>query len=316
MRLLRLLGWFAAALLVVVGSGYVWASATSARVLDREYAAHEVEFPIPYPLQGEVPADADVEGLAWTRAVERGGRLLDARYGCRGCHGEDLGGEVLLDNPMLGSLWAPNLTLGEGSATRDFTPADWDRAVRHGLRQDGTAAMMPAFEFKRMTDQELSDIVAFIRSRPAVDRTVPERKLGPVLRTLLAAGKIELTPDMVPLDEDHAVLPPDPAVTLEFGGHMAATCAGCHRVDFNGGPVTGADPGWPIAANLTPHAEGLAAWTAEDFRRALREGVRPDGTPLREPMTHVLAATRAMSDTEVDAMWMYLQSLEPVATGR
>jgi hypothetical protein len=76
----------------------------------------------------------------------------------------------------------------------------------------------------------------------------------------------------------------------------------------------GGDPSWPAAANLTPHADGLAAWSFEDFLRAMREAKKPDGTDLLPPMGPVTSFTRNMSETELQALWTYLQSLPATPT--
>jgi mono/diheme cytochrome c family protein len=112
----------------------------------------------------------------------------------------------------------------------------------------------------------------------------------------------------------HAVNPPESAPTVEFGRHMAATCMGCHGQDLAGGPIVGGDPAWPPAANLTPHPAGLARWSSAQFAHAIREGKRPDGTALRLPMSEVVPYAAKMSDVEVEALWMYLQSLPALAS--
>jgi hypothetical protein len=76
----------------------------------------------------------------------------------------------------------------------------------------------------------------------------------------------------------------------------------------------GGDPSWPPAGNLTPHADGLEAWTYADFVRAMREGRKPDGADLLEPMSTATNFTRNFSDTEIEALWTYLESLPPTPT--
>jgi hypothetical protein len=85
----------------------------------------------------------------------------------------------MIDDPMIGRLLGPNITGGEGGRTADFGPADWDRIVRHGIQPDGHPAFMPSEDFRSMSDQELSDIIAYVRSRPTVDATVPPPAPGP-----------------------------------------------------------------------------------------------------------------------------------------
>jgi hypothetical protein len=48
--------------------------------------------------------------------------------------------------------------------------------------RDGRPAVMPSDDFQHMSDQELSDIISYIRSLPAVDNTVPKSTFGPLGR--------------------------------------------------------------------------------------------------------------------------------------
>jgi mono/diheme cytochrome c family protein len=321
-RLLKVGGVLLGVVVLLAVGVFAWASLVSARTLSRAFTAHVVDFPIPFPIpSGEVAelglAPEEAEALARERALERGHHLIHARYGCAECHGENFGGGVMVDAFPIGRLLGPNLTSGEGGVVGDYTPADWDRVVRHGILPDGRPAVMPSEDFFRMSDQELSDIIFYISSVPPVDRTVPPVKLGPLGKILVATGQIHLSADM--LQEHHPVhrdVPPPAEVNEEFGGHLAAVCTGCHRMDFSGGRIAGGDPAWVPAANLTPHPEGLAGWSYQDFVAAMRDGVRPDGTPIREPMSLVTPFARNMTDVEMEAMWVYLGSLEPRSTGR
>jgi mono/diheme cytochrome c family protein len=310
-----------AALLVVGLCGYAWASFAASRKLFRTYTAHTVDFPIPFPVpEDEVrrlqltPESARL--LARDRALERGRHLVESRHACRACHGQDFGGGVMVDDPAIGRLLGPNLTGGKGSRTAGFRPGDWDRIVRHGILRDGRPSLMPSLDFQRMSDQELSDIVVLVRSQSPVNKDVPRVTLGPVGKALLATGKLVLSADAIAAhgDAPHSVRPPESAPTVEFGRHLAATCMGCHGQDLAGGPIVGGDPSWPPAANLTPHPEGLARWTSAQFGRAIREGKRSDGTALRSPMSDVVPYAVKMSNVEVEALWMYLQSLPAVAS--
>jgi mono/diheme cytochrome c family protein len=310
-----------AALLVVALVGYAWASYAAGRKLSRTYAAHTVDFPIPFPLPEEevrrlrlTPDSARL--LARDRALQRGRHLVESRYACKECHGRDFGGGVMIDNPAIGRLLGPNLTGGQGSRAPGFRPGDWDRIVRHGILRDGRPSLMPSVDFQRMSDQELSDIVVLVQSQPPVDKDVPRATLGPVGKMLVATGKLVLSANAITAhgDAPHAVRPPESVPTVEFGRHLAATCMGCHGQDLAGGPIVGGDPSWPPAANLTPHPEGLARWSSAQFGRAIREGKRPDGTALKSPMSDVAPYAARMSDVEVEALWMYLRSLPAVAS--
>ena len=304
MKVLKVVG-IGLAGLVLVGLGlYAWASFAASRKLSRKYATHTVDFVIPSPARRQEAAEA----------LERGRHLVGSRYGCAECHGASFGGGVMVDNGAIGSILGPNLTAGRGSVTGGYRAADWDRIVRHGLKRDGTPALMPSQDFRQMSDQELSDIVVFLRSQPAVDREVPPPRLGPLGKALVASGKFTLSADVISShDTPHAELPPEAGLTIEFGRHVAATCMGCHRNDLGGGPIVGGDPSWPPASNLTPGPEGLGEWTFTQFAAALREGKRPDGTPVRPPMTNVTPYAQRMTQTEMQALWSYLRSVPAVS---
>lgn len=307
-------------LLLLAGVGtYVWASRKTSSLLSRSIETHRADFPVPFPLtdaeRGGLTPGEDAATVALERAVERGRHLIQSRYGCTECHGADLGGGTMVDDPMLGSLLGPNLTTGEGSRTLAYEPSDWDRAVRHGVKPDGRPSVMPSVDFERMSDQELSDIVAYIRSLPSVDAEVPPVRLGPIGRILAATGQLPLSADLIESQNaPHAALPPAATASAEFGSHLAGVCVGCHGADLAGGPIVGGDPAWPPARNLTPHADGLAGWTFEDFRRVLVDGIRPDGAEIQVPMANIRPFAVNMTDVEMQALWAYLQSVPPVAS--
>jgi mono/diheme cytochrome c family protein len=273
-----------------------------------------VPFP-PGPADVPAPDATEVETreLAMSRAVERGRHLVESRYVCTECHGKDFGGGTMVDAFPIGRILGPNITTGQGSRTLEYTPADWDHIVRHGILPDGRPAAMPSEDFQLMSSQELSDIVAYVRSMPPVDNDVPRPSLGPLGKFLIATGQLPLSATLITSHHSpHPDYPPPTEASVEFGRHVAGVCTGCHRQDFSGGPIVGGDPSWLPARNLTPHPEALGGWTLEQFARALRDGVRPDGTPVQPPMTLVLPYAQRMSDVEVKAIWMYLQSLPPV----
>ncbi|MEZ0333420.1 MAG: c-type cytochrome [Gemmatimonadales bacterium] len=304
MKVLKVFGVVVVAVILIGLALFGWASYAASRKLSRTYPTHTVDFPIPFPA-GEQGAAA---------ALERGKHLVEARYGCGECHGRNFAGGAMVDDPAIGRIMGPNLTGGKGSVTAGFRPADWDRIVRHGVNRDGRPALMPSVDFRQMSDQELSDIVVFLRSQPPVDREVPRPTLGPVGKVLLATGKLPLSADLIgPAAGPHVSTPPETAPTASFGRHVASTCMGCHRDDLGGGPIVGGDPSWPPAANLTPGPGGLGGWTFLQFVTALREGKRPDGTALRAPMVNMMPYAQKMTNVELEALWTYVKSVPAVA---
>ncbi len=314
---LKIGGVVLALLLLAVLSFYAWAWYTAGRKLARIYPVHTVDFPIPFLASapnsgGSSPAPADAKQLARSQALARGRHLVESRYVCTACHGDQLGGGVMIDDPAIGRILAPNLTTGSGSRTTTYRAADWDHIVRHGIKPDGGPALMPSQDFRQMSDQELSDIIVYIRSQPPVNHQVPAPALGPLGKVLVATGKLRLSADIIGGGAGpHAVVPLATASTADFGRHVAATCMGCHGDALTGGPIAGGDPSWPPAANLTPIPSGLGGWTYPQFAATLRTGKRPDGTALRAPMSEVVLSARRMTDVEVAALWAYLRSLPP-----
>lgn len=317
-KLLKVAGILVAVLLLAVGALYAWASATSGRLLARTVETHTVDFPVPFPLPDAEIAELDLDEeearrVALERAIERGRHLVSARYTCSECHGADFSGGVMVDVPIMGRLLGPNLTGGAGSRTAGYTPADWDRIVRHGVLPDGRPAAMPSEDFQLMSDEELSDVVAYLRALPPVDNEVPPVRLGPLGRVLMATGRLPLSANLIEAhDAAHRLGPPPTEVSVEFGRHLAGVCTGCHAADLAGGTIAGGDPSWPLARNLTPDASGLAGWSYEQFVTAMRDSRRPDGSELQFPMSAVAPFARNMTDVEMEAIWHYLQSLAPI----
>lgn len=266
------------------------------------------------PVEGAAPADpmagVDLSLIAKERAVERGKHLVTTIYGCTECHGEDFGGHVVVDSPLLGAIVCPNITTGKGSVTLDFKPSDWDRIIRHGVRPDGSPTVMPAVDFQSMSDRELSDIVSYVRSFPPVDKTADPVRFGPLLTVLTATGEVKLSAFEIDHTKDHALVPPEP-VDPAFGEHLTMACRGCHGSTYSGGPIKGGDPAWPPAANLTQLAS--SGWTEADFARVMREGKKKDGSAVQKPMPWEYY--KNLDDKELAAMWAYVSGLKPVETG-
>src|SRR5262245_46555608 len=158
---------------------------------------------------------------------------------------------------------------------------------------------MPSEDFQYLSDQELSDIVSYIRSLPPVNNAVPTSTFGPLGKILVATGQMKFSASVIQSHSSpHPVSPPEATVSTEFGKHLAATCFGCHGADLSGGPITGGDPAWPPARNLTPDATGLKGWTYDQFVTAFTKGQRPDGTMLRDPMSLIAPYGAKMTDVE------------------
>lgn len=109
----------------------------------------------------------------------------------------------------------------------------------------------------------------------------------------------------------------DPA--LERGAYLfaAAGCAGCHTdVKNQGALLAGGRPldtpfGVFYSPNITPDPEtGIGDWSDEDFIRALREGVSPDGDHLYPAFPYT--SYSRMTEEDMRALKAYIFSLPPV----
>lgn len=272
------------------------------------YAASEMRLRKEYQLVAKPLTVAQDPAL-----VERGRHVAAAIGKCGDCHGLDLGGKIFIDAGPVGKLYASNLTAGKGGVLGEYTDAQLELAIRHGVGADGRGLLgMPSNEFYYFSDGDLAAVIAYLRTVPAVDRELPASTVGPVGRGLMVAGKLPL---LSAEDIDHAAprpAAPAPGVTVEYGEYLARTggCTGCHQADLAGGHIAGTPPEFPSASNLTPAAIGH--WTEADFFRALREGKRPGGGDI-DPFMPWQSAGK-MTDDEIRALWTYLKSVPPAAT--
>ncbi len=240
-------------------------------------------------------------------AIARGQHLSEAVTLCSECHGMDLGGDELLDTAMIGSIYAPNLTAGAGGFGADATVEDWVRAIRHGIDPDGKQLLgMPSGNLYHLSDADLGALLAYIESVPPVDRDSPETSMAIPGTILVAAGMMgDLPGDSIDHDAERPV-PPEPGVTVEYGEYLVtiADCSGCHGDDLTGGPSMGPPPG----PDLTQSGD-LGGWTEQDFINTIRQGITPDGEVLDNEEMPWDSYTR-MTDEELQAIWMYLQTVE------
>jgi len=234
---------------------------------------------------------------------------------CRICHTEALSGQAV-SVPGLLTFGIPNLTSGAGGVGVTNADEDWVRAIRHGVGHDDRGlVMMPVRTFYYLSDEDLGALIAYLKSLPSVDNELPATDLGPVGRVMLALG--QLPPDIIPnvtTIEHDAPRPvaPEPGVTVEYGEYLARTCALCHGSNFNGQTVQLDGP--PVlSTNLTPGGE-LRFWSEEDFITTMRTGVTPSGHQLKDEMPWKYLGQ--MTDDEMKAVWLYLQSLPALPQGK
>ena len=290
-RAFRILGVVLGSLLgIVVLAGFVLYLIGNAR-LNKVY-----DFPAS---NIEVPQDA--------ASIEYGKHRVEIL--CQGCHAEDLSGVAnWFSAGPLGTIDTANLTAGEGGVGKEFTAEDYVRAIRHGFGSDGKPIFMTAVpSTAHVSDEDLGAIIAYLKTVPPVDHQLQGERFTPLAKILLAAGLLDKLPVEEVSHEVH-VTAPAKAASAEYGEYLVNThdCRICHGPELNGGPFP--DPTiTKISPNLTPGGE-LGFWSEEDFINLIRTGVTPSGHQL-DPEFMPWPSYSKFYDEELQAIWLYLQSL-------
>ena len=138
-------------------------------------------------------------------------------------------------------------------------------------------------------------------------------RLPTVVKALYGAGVVKDAAEKI----DHTLPPSQPVregATPEHGAYVANACIGCHGEHLSGGQIPGAPPEMAHPMNITTDTvTGIGKWTQAEFTKAIREGIRPDGTHLKPDMPYQQFAR--YSDDEVAAIWMYLRTVPAKAYG-
>jgi mono/diheme cytochrome c family protein len=275
-------------------------------------------FEAPYP---EIAASRAPE------VIDRGRYLVHGPAHCVACHAEP--GQVPSDQPHLsggvsfklpvGTFYAANITPDVQTGIGRYTDRELARALRFGVHPTGRA-MLPFMPFANMSDADLTAVISYLRSRPAVTHAVPEHDINVIGRF----AKAFLLEPEGPTATPPAAVRVEP--TVEYGKYLATTianCNGCHTErskrtgkaigpEFAGGleveshtaPVQKF-----ITPNLTPDPTTgrIYAWTEDQFVARFQHAT-PSASPM--PWTQY----RTMTDGDLRAVYRYLRSLPPVNT--
>jgi len=241
-------------------------------------------------------------------SIERGAYLFKSR-GCGDCHGADGAGHVVVDDGKGLLVRSPDITPAPNGVVAAYTPTDWVRTIRHGVKPDGRPVMiMPSEEYNRFVDADLAAVVAYVRRLPAAAGAKAEIRLPMPVKALYAAGVVKDASEKI----DHTLPPAQPVpegITAAHGAYVANGCIGCHGAKLAGGKIPGAPPEWPPAAKLTPGAgSALDRYpSAEQFMAMLKSGKRPDGSSVSTVMP--FASLKEMNEVDVRALYLHLRSL-------
>ncbi len=275
-------------------------------------------FDAPYP---------DIHASTDAKVIERGKYLVYGPAHCVACHAEPgqpaadelhLSGGVAFHLPV-GTFYSANITPDETTGIGRYTDGEIARVLRHGVHPTGRA-VLPFMPFSNLADDDLTAVISYLRSRPAVKHAVTPHDINVIGRFAKAFLIEPVGPDAVP----RATAPRGP--TIERGKYLATTvanCNGCHTErskrtgkpigpEFAGGlEVEG--HGEPvqtfITPNLTPDPTSghITSWTEDQFVARFQHAV-----PTASPMPW--AQFRTMTEDDLRSLYRFLRSLPPVNT--
>ena len=292
------------------------------------------KYDIPYP---------DLKVSTDSAVIAHGQYLVHGPAHCVSCHVSsfeefitaDKGEAVALQGgvafPMgpIGTIYPNNLTPDPITGLGRYEDGQIFRMMRHAVKPNGTGTMAVLMPFWNMADEDLVAIVSYLKSMDPVQNAVPDPEwtfMGKVIRTISPTFK----PIKNPTPPAQA---PPMAPTVERGEYLAryvANCVGCHTErdlmtyeaigpEFAGGmefepfvelhKVLGVDTAlWTRTTNITPHPNSSLSRfkTKEEWIARFRQGrILPHSPMDWGPFSR-------MSDADLEALYLYLNSLEPV----
>jgi mono/diheme cytochrome c family protein len=270
------------------------------------------------------------DAAAQTREqIARGKYVFGAAAGC-GCHTvpkEPLNaGGRKYDGPF-GTVYSSNITPDSTTGIGKWTDEQIIVATRAGRRPNGERLIPvhPYTVFNGMAEQDLKDVVAYLRSVPAVNRATPAKKISvPLFESvflpawLAAFAAVETPPKSAPGSG---------AARGEYLARAVSHCGECHTprtmtmaVDntrFLAGNPKGKGPEGSAVPNVTPDREtGIGDWSEEQISDYLETGNKPDGDVSGGLMMEVIQGTSAgykdLTKADRQAIAKYLKSIPAV----
>ena len=167
--------------------------------------SYEKTFEAPYP---------DIKASTDPVVIERGRELALGPAHCSHCHapisefakvmaGEEValagGFDFLLP---FGTLYAPNITSDKETGIGSLTDQEIARSLRYGVGHDGRA-LFDIMPFYDLTDEDLTAVISWLRTQPAIENERPEHEynfIGKALKTFVfqPMGDGEVPPAVEP----------------------------------------------------------------------------------------------------------------------
>lgn len=258
----------------------------------------------------------------------RKGEYLSKVADCGACHtapgGKPFAGGLGMQTPM-GTIYSTNITPDATHGIGNYSYADFERAVRRGVRPDNQPLYpaMPYVSYAITSDDEIKALYAYFMSSvtPVDQDNAPTTIPWPAsMRWPLAYWQL-----MFAQPRTHVA---DAAMdaSAQRGAYLVegfAHCGACHtprglafqekalaedgsRAFLSGSVLEG----W-YAKNLRDEGTGLATWSEDDIVQFLRTG-RTDRSAAFGGMADVVQhSTQYMSAEDLQAMAHYLKQLPP-----
>ena len=231
---------------------------------------------------------------------------------CSNCHGENLAGTKFFDAPDLGTINAPNLTLG--GVCKQYSDLDWDRAIRHGVAKDSRPLLiMPSIDFQYMSDEHVGQIIAYLKTLPAVEQSWDSPKTTFLCDILFQLGAFGDALNAETIDHHKpSHYAPERASSAQYGDYLVkiSGCRTCHGPQLNGGKDP--NPEAPMGPNLTPGGN-LSSWGPEGFIKMMRTGVTPLGKEINGKFMPWKEIGHYDED-QLEAIYAYLMAQPSLAT--
>jgi mono/diheme cytochrome c family protein len=267
-------------------------------------------------------------GAAMAAGDATRGRLVFATAGGCGCHtgpdGPIGAGGAEVPTPF-GKFYGTNITPDAETGIGSWDDAAIAAAIRDGWRSDGSAEspVMPYYRYAGMADQDLADLIAYLRTLPPVRRRNREHEVTlPFPRLAFRAWRTLF----VRADDAPPAAPSEPVARGRYLVDHVAICGDCHTPRDRFGAEdesrylagTAAEPGSPRVPNITPHRTGIGDWDKSDIVGLLTLGMLPNFDNVQGLMAEVIdgkggsPAYKHIPAQDLDAIAAYLKTVPPI----
>ena len=204
------------------------------------------------------PAALTFEGADGQTAAARiaHGKRLANILDCTGCHGSNLQGQDLNENPADTALYAPNITL----LLAKYSDGELDKLIRGGVPKDGREFwFMPVETFQFLSDADAGAVIAYLRTVKPAGKALPPFRNNRALQKDVAAGRLgNAQVQMAKYRKDR---PAEVGEQHAWGRYLVqTTCTACHN---------NALQGWE---GFTPNLDVAGAYSKAELTRLLTTG--------------------------------------------